>query len=190
MSVFWWKMQQVCSLCIGTSFAGLCSFGKLKRWDWLTENASFFRMFLFMKVTSSICDGQSFLFELVKMGWFIWNCSFFGSVHDLAARISKTCQNPQLPWSIIIPHMFLAAWNRFLKVVFNFKSTYREKDRAIFEVLPLFHNPHVRLPFRLITPEEAACIFGISHSFAHAVFPSLKVNFSFFQQLATHFIQL
>ena len=56
--------------------------------------------------------------------------------------------------------MFLAAWSSFLKVVFNFSLTFREKDRAIFEVLPLFHNPRVRLPFRLITP-------GISHSFAH-----------------------
>ena len=74
--------------------------------------------------------------------------------------------------------MFLAAWNRFLKVVLNFNSTFREKDSAIFEVLPLFHNPRVRLPFRLITPEEAASISGISHSFAHAKsFPFLKSEF-------------
>ena len=132
---------------------------------------------VFMRPREEINDG------LVQRSWSAYHpysLVFFGSVHDLAAaaRISKTCQTPQLPWTKIMPHMFLAAWNRFLKVIFNFNSTFREKDNAIFEVLPLFHNPHVRLPFRLITPEEAACISGISHSFAHAKsFPFLKSEF-------------
>ena len=136
---------------------------------------------VFMRPREEINDG------LVQRSWsayhpysLIWNYSFFGSVHDLAAasRITNFSQIPQLPWHKFIPPMFLNAWHKFLKVIFNFKSTFREKDNAIFAVLPLFHNPRVRLPFRLITPQEAAIISGISRSFAHAKsFPFLKSEF-------------
>ena len=55
---------------------------------------------VFMRPLEEINDG------LVQRSWsayhpysLVWNYSFFGSVHDLAAaaRISKTCQTPQLP---------------------------------------------------------------------------------------------
>ena len=136
---------------------------------------------VFMRPREEINDG------LVQRSWsayhpysLISNYSFFGSVHDLAAasRITNFSQIPQLPWHKFIPPMFLNAWHKFLKVIFNFKSTFREKDNAIFAVLPLFHDPRVRLPFRLITPQEAAIISGISRSFAHAKsFPFLKSEF-------------
>ena len=131
---------------------------------------------VFMRTREEINDG------LVHRSWsayhpysLVWDYSFFGSVHNLAtaAQISSRCRIPQLVWSRFIPGMFLSAWNHFLQVVFNFHSSFKEKDNAIYAVLRLFHNPRVRLPFRLISAHEAAVISGIHYSFSRH-----KISFS------------
>ena len=148
---------------------------------------------VFMRPREEINDG------LVQRSWsayhpysLIWNYSFFGSVHDLAAasRITIFLQIPLLPWHKFIPPIFLSAWHKFLKVIFNFKSTFREKDNAIFAVLPLFHNPRVRLPFRHYSPGSGRYLRHFTQFCPCQKF-SLpeKVNLSFSQLLVTHFTQ-
>ena len=126
---------------------------------------------VFMRPREELNDG------LIQRSWsayhpfsLVWNYSYFGSKEALAEMtgMSTESQAPRLPWSKIIPNMFLQAWTSFLQVITNYSSTFREKDDAIHEVLPLFHNPRVNLPFRLISASEAAHIAGIHFCFSEA----------------------
>eukprot|EP00438_Fugacium_kawagutii_P029200 Skav229535 [mRNA] locus=scaffold568:12140:14902:+ [translate_table: standard] len=64
-----------------------------------------------------------------------------------------------LPWNTIIPPLYKDAWANFLRGINTYNND--EKDQVVDAVLPLFHNPNIWVPFRVMTDQEALQISGL-----------------------------
>ena len=69
-------------------------------------------------------------------------------------------------WSDFIPAIYYPAWRRFLSCFYNKTSSNPEKDAVLRDVLPLFHNSSIRVPFRFSTDTEVLQVSGLSRNFA------------------------
>lgn len=109
----------------------------------------------------------------------IWQYSCIGDVHAFAkqARLSEHSLQPQLPWRQLIPATFYDFWLQFMNVMFNGDSSNDQKDVAISRVLPLFHNPNLQVPFRLMTVHETAVISGVHDTLNKACQPNCSAAY-------------
>ena len=96
----------------------------------------------------------------------VWHYDTFGGKAQFAAqaKISKGQTLPQLPWERVIPSYFLHSWLDFLRKMVYCHSI-KEKDAAIERVLPLFHNPAIFVPFRILTADEVLQVAGLDTFF-------------------------
>ena len=96
----------------------------------------------------------------------VWHYDAFGGKAQFAAqaKISKGQALPQLPWERVIPSYFLHSWLNFLRKMLYCPSI-KEKDAAIERVLPLFHNPAIVVPFRILTANEVLQVAGLDSFF-------------------------
>ena len=97
----------------------------------------------------------------------LWRVSQWGSRDRLAhlANLSDDKGIPAFQWSSMLPPIYLKAWLHLLKV-FTGNSTNKEKDIALQDVLPLFHNRNIELPCRFLTDQEVLQVSGLSQNFA------------------------
>lgn len=98
----------------------------------------------------------------------LWRISFW-QFYDRFATLAKMTTDSSIPdfnWATIIPSVYLQAWLRLLRC-FSSKASNREKDEALQDVLPLFHNRSIDLPFRFLTDQEVFQVSGLSNNCAN-----------------------
>lgn len=89
----------------------------------------------------------------------LWRISYWQSYDRFAALANMATDSsaPAFHWVSIIPTVYLQAWLRLL-CCFSSKASNREKDEALQDVLPLFHNKSIDLPFRFLTDQNSQTI--------------------------------
>ena len=97
----------------------------------------------------------------------LWRISYWSSRERFAllANLSDEKGIPAFQWSTMIPPIYIPAWMHLLKC-FATHSSNKEKDVALQDVLPLFHNRSVEAPFRFLTDQEVLQVSGLSQNFA------------------------
>ena len=70
---------------------------------------------------------------------------------------------PRLPWHRFLPTHLLPHWKAFLETLSRTTSKSLSKDSIIRALLPLFHNPNVRLPMRTLTVQEVRHFSGLTN---------------------------
>ena len=97
----------------------------------------------------------------------LWRISYWNSRERFAflANLSDEKGIPAFQWSTIIPPIYLPAWMHLLKA-FATNASNKDKDLALQDVLPLFHNRSIDLPFRFLTDQEVLQVSGLSQNFA------------------------
>ena len=98
----------------------------------------------------------------------LWRVSYWHT-HDRFVVLSKMFTDSSIPdfqWRDFIPAIYYQAWRRFLSCFSSKKSSNPEKDAALRDVLPLFHNQCIQMPFRFLTDQEVLQVSGLSHNFA------------------------
>ena len=98
----------------------------------------------------------------------LWRTSYWHT-HERFAVIANMFTDSSVPafqWSDFIPAIYYAAWRRFLSCFYNKTSSNPEKDAVLRDVLPLFHNSSIRVPFRFLTDSEVLQVSGLSRNFA------------------------
>ena len=86
----------------------------------------------------------------------------------MIANLSSDNGIPNFHWNSIIPPIYRSAW-RYLLKCFAAGAPNTEKDAALRDVLPLFHNSSIHLPFRLLTDQEVLQVAGLSRNFENIV---------------------
>ena len=97
----------------------------------------------------------------------LWRISYWDSRERFAflANLSNEKGIPAFQWSTRIPPTYIPAWMHLLKVfAMNFSN--KDKDLALQDVLPLFHNQSIEVPFRFLTDQEVLQVSGLSQNFA------------------------
>ena len=74
---------------------------------------------------------------------------------------------PAFQWNDFIPVICDPAWRRFLCCFYSKTSSNPEKDAALRDVLPLFHNSSIQVPFRFLTDSEVLQVSGLGRNFAN-----------------------
>ena len=105
----------------------------------------------------------------LKLSWagyqpnaLLWDYTFFGGKRSFALLCQLSREKiPQLPWASIVPAHFLPVWKKFLAVLGAAKSTSSTKDELIEQLAPIFHNPNVTLPMRILKVQEVRKLFGL-----------------------------
>ena len=98
----------------------------------------------------------------------LWRTSYWHT-HERFAVIANMFTDSSVPafqWSDFIPAIYYPAWRRFLSCFYNKTSSNPEKDAVLRDVLPLFHNSSIRVPFRFLTDTEVLQVSGLSRNFA------------------------
>ena len=98
----------------------------------------------------------------------LWRTSYWHT-HERFAVIANMFTDSSVPafqWSDFIPAIYYPAWRRFLSCFYNKTSSNPEKDAVLRDVLPLFHNSSIRVPFRFLTGSEVLQVSGLSRNFA------------------------
>ena len=100
----------------------------------------------------------------------LWRISHWHTKEGLAmiAILSSDNGIPNFHWNSIIPPIYQTAW-RYLLKCFAAGAPNSEKDAALRDVLPLFHNGSIQLPFRLLTDQEVLQVSGLSRNFENIV---------------------
>ena len=100
----------------------------------------------------------------------LWRISHWHTKDCFATLANLTSDNgiPNFQWNSFIPPIYRAAWMYLLKC-FATGAPNTEKDVALRDVLPLFHNASIQLPFRLLTDQEVLQISGLSQNFGSIV---------------------
>ena len=100
----------------------------------------------------------------------LWRFSHWHTKDCFATVANLTSDNgiPNFQWDSFIPPMYRTAWIHLLKC-FATGAPNPEKDAALRDVLPLFHNPGIQLPFRLLTDQEVLQVSGLSQNFGNIV---------------------
>ena len=96
----------------------------------------------------------------------LWRVSHWHTRDRFAALANLTTDNgtPSFQWASFIPPVYLTAWMHLLRC-FATEASNTEKDAALRDVLPLFHNQSIHLPFRFLT--DLLQISGLSQNFAN-----------------------
>ena len=106
----------------------------------------------------------------LKLSWtayqphaLLWDYAFFGGKRSfsLLCQLAQDKKVPQLPWASIVPAHFLPVWKRFLTVIGAPKSTSSIKDELIEQLAPIFHNPNITLPMRVLNIQEVRKLSGL-----------------------------
>ena len=97
----------------------------------------------------------------------LWRVSYWHSRDRFAflANLSDDKGIPAFQWHTMIPPIYIPAWMHLLRV-FATNTSNKDKDLALQDVLPLFHNPSIEMPFRFLTDQEVLQISGLSQNFA------------------------
>ena len=99
----------------------------------------------------------------------LWRISYWHT-HERFAVLAKMFTDSSVPafqWSDSIPAIYYPAWRRFLSCFYNKTSSNPEKDAALRDVLPLFHNSSIQVPFRFLTDSEVLQVSGLSRNFGN-----------------------
>ena len=99
----------------------------------------------------------------------LWRISYWHT-HErfvVLAKMFTDSSAPAFQWSDFIPAIYYPAWRRFLSCFYNKTSSNPEKDAALRDVLPLFHNSSMQVPFRFLTDSEVLQVSGLSRNFAN-----------------------
>ena len=98
----------------------------------------------------------------------LWRTSYWHT-HERLAMIANMFTDSSVPafqWSDFIPAIYYPVWRRFLSCFYNKTSSHPEKDAVLRDVLPLFHNSSIRVPFRFLSDSEVLQVSGLSRNFA------------------------
>ena len=97
----------------------------------------------------------------------LWRISYWNSRDRFAflANLSDEKGIPAFQWNAIIPPIYISAWMHLLRV-FATNTSNKDKDLALQDVLPLFHNNSIEMPFRFLTDQEVLHVSGLSQNFA------------------------
>ena len=98
----------------------------------------------------------------------LWRISYWHT-HERFAVLANMFTDSSVPafqWSDFIPAIYYPAWRRFLSCFYSKTSSNPEKDAALRDVLPLFHNSSIQVPFRFLTDSEVLQVSGLSRNFA------------------------
>ena len=107
---------------------------------------------------------------ILKLSWtgyqpcaLMWDYSFFGGKKSfrLLSQLTEGKKIPSLPWANIIPAHFLAVWRSFLITIQSDKSGATKKDQLVEQLVPLFHNPNIKVPMRILTVQEVRKLAGL-----------------------------
>ena len=107
---------------------------------------------------------------ILKLSWtgyqpcaLMWDYSFFGGKKSfrLLSQLTEGKKIPSLPWANIIPAHFLAVWRSFLITIQSDKSGTTKKDQLVEQLVPLFHNPNIKVPMRILTVQEVRKLAGL-----------------------------
>ena len=99
----------------------------------------------------------------------LWRISDWHT-HERFAVLAKMFTDSSVPafqWSDFIPAIYYPAWRGFLSCFYNKTSSNPEKDAALRDVLPLFHNSSIQVPFRFLTDSEVLQVSGLSRNFGN-----------------------
>ena len=99
----------------------------------------------------------------------LWRISYWHT-HDRFVVLAKMFTDSSVPafqWSDFIPAIYYPAWRRFLSCFYSKTSSNPQKDAALRDVLPLFHNSSIEVPFRFLTDNEVLRVSGLSRNFAN-----------------------
>ena len=98
----------------------------------------------------------------------LWRTSYWHTYERFAvvANMFTDSSVPAFQWSDFIPAIYYPAWRRFLSCFYSKTSSNPEKDAALRDVLPLFHNSSIQVPFRFLTDSEVLQVSGLSRNFA------------------------
>ena len=81
----------------------------------------------------------------------------------LLCQITEGARVPKLPWASFIPAHFLSIWKSFLITLQAERSTTSKKDELIEQLAPIFHNPNIVLPMRILTVQEVRKLAGLEN---------------------------
>ena len=97
----------------------------------------------------------------------LWRISYWNSRDRFAflANLSDEKGIPAFQWNAISPPIYISAWMHLLRV-FATNTSNKDKDLALQDVLPLFHNNSIEMPFRFLTDQEVLHVSGLSQNFA------------------------
>ena len=98
----------------------------------------------------------------------LWRVSFW-QTHDrlvALANMSKDSSVLAFQWSEFLPVIYVQAWRHFLRCFSSKSSSNLDKDAALREVLPLFHDKSIQVPFRFLADQEVLRVSGLSSNFA------------------------
>ena len=70
---------------------------------------------------------------------------------------------PSLPWANIVPAHFLSVWRSFLVTIQSDKTSTTKKDQFVEQLTPIFHNPNIELPMRILTVQEVRKLAGLEN---------------------------
>ena len=76
----------------------------------------------------------------------LWRISYWHT-HERFAVLANMFTDSSVPafqWSDFIPAIYYPAWRRFLSCFYSKTSSNPEKDAALRDVLPLFHNSSIQ----------------------------------------------
>ena len=109
---------------------------------------------------------------IIKLSWtgyqpsaLMWDYSFFGGKKSfrLLSQLSEGSKIPCLPWASIIPAHFLSVWKSFLVTIQSDRSSTAKKDQLVEQLTPIFHNPNIKLPMRILTVQEVRKLAGLEN---------------------------
>ena len=109
---------------------------------------------------------------VVKLSWtgyqpcaLMWNYTFFGGKRSFALLCQLAAEDkfPKLPWASIIPAHFLPIWKSFITALQADKTAATRKDELIDQLIPIFHNPNIILPMRILTVQEVRKLAGLEN---------------------------
>ena len=109
---------------------------------------------------------------ILKLSWtgyqpsaLLWDYSFFGGRKSfmLLTQMAEGARVPNLPWASFIPAHFLPIWKSFLITLQTDRATTSKKDELIEQLAPIFHNPNIVLPMRILTVQEVRKLAGLEN---------------------------
>ena len=109
---------------------------------------------------------------ILKLSWtgyqpcaLMWDYSFFGGKKSfrLLSQLSEGKKIPSLPWANFVPAHFLAVWRSFLVTIQSDKSSTTKKDQLVEQLAPIFHNPNIKVPMRILTVQEVRKLAGLEN---------------------------
>ena len=109
---------------------------------------------------------------ILKLSWtgyqpcaLMWDYSFFGGKKSfrLLSQLSEGMKIPNLPWASVVPAHFLAVWRSFLVTIQSDKSSTAKKDQLVEQLAPIFHNPNIKVPMRILTVQEVRKLAGLEN---------------------------